>query len=67
MPGAARPQTGADAVAASGWRSVPGEQTGRTHTHSRTTYGNTYASDGSDSTPVDVVVATWDLTTVEPE
>ena len=44
-----------------------GEQPGRTHTHSRTTYGNTYASDGSDSTPVDVVVATWDLTTVEPE
>ena len=43
------------------------EKTGRAHTRSGTTHGNTYARDGSDSTPVDVVVATWDLTTVEPE
>ena len=43
------------------------EKTGRAHTCSGTTHESTYARDGSDSRPVDAVVATYDLTTVEPE
>ena len=42
-------------------------KTGPAHQRSDTTHGNTYARVGSESWPVDAVVATWDLTTVEPK